>query len=114
MVKEGDMLCEKCNSDMWDNRENKKNPKGPDFKCKNVACGHAVWLDKKALKKSDPAVTSTPPNGNAEELKLRSMVMAYAKDLVVAELNRDMMVGQPCKEVIAVYNELLIAIKTGV
>lgn len=109
------MLCEKCNSDMWDNRENKKNPKGPDFKCKNVACGNAVWLDKKALKNSTPATTSTPPqNGNIEELRLRSMVMSYAKDLVAAELGRDMMVGNPVKEVISVYNELLMAIKAGV
>src|SRR5690348_16184054 len=32
--------CPKCGSDMWDNRQDKRNPKAPDFKCKNkAACG---------------------------------------------------------------------------
>lgn len=40
-----------CGSEMWDNRAKKTNPKGPDFKCKNVDCKlgkggtpKAVWL----------------------------------------------------------------------
>ena len=41
------MKCPDCDGPMWDNRENKKNPKGPDFKCKDKDCGKAVWLDKK-------------------------------------------------------------------
>lgn len=41
------MNCPKCNSEMWDNREDKKNPKSPDYKCKDKTCGHAIWLDKK-------------------------------------------------------------------
>ena len=40
--------CEKCGGAMWDNRIDKKNPKGPDFKCKDKACAHAVWLPKDA------------------------------------------------------------------
>ncbi len=28
---------------MWDNRNNKRNPKAPDFKCKDTNCGGAIW-----------------------------------------------------------------------
>jgi len=40
-----DMIaCPKCGGAMWDNRLNKKNPKGPDLKCKDKECGNAIWL----------------------------------------------------------------------
>lgn len=42
------MKCDKCGGAMWDNTEDKKSPKHPDYKCKDKECGHAVWLDKKA------------------------------------------------------------------
>lgn len=35
--------CPKCKGPMWDNREGKTNPKQPDFKCKDKACGGAIW-----------------------------------------------------------------------
>jgi hypothetical protein len=28
---------------MWDNREGKRNPKAPDFKCKDKNCGGVIW-----------------------------------------------------------------------
>lgn len=31
-----------CNAGWWDNRQTKKGPKYPDFKCKK--CGKGVWL----------------------------------------------------------------------
>jgi len=43
-------VCEKCGSEMWDNRPSKESgkysPKSPDFKCKNKECNHAVWSGK--------------------------------------------------------------------
>jgi hypothetical protein len=30
--------CPKCGGGIWDNRENKKNPKAPDWKCKSKTC----------------------------------------------------------------------------
>jgi hypothetical protein len=39
--------CPQCGSDMWDNREGKKNPRSPDFKCKDKVCGHAIWKDSR-------------------------------------------------------------------
>jgi hypothetical protein len=32
------VTCPRCGGAMWDNREGKKNPKGPDFKCKSKEC----------------------------------------------------------------------------
>jgi hypothetical protein len=31
---------------MWDNRGKKKNPKAPDFKCKNKSCDGVIWPPK--------------------------------------------------------------------
>ena len=39
--------CPVCQqeTDFWDNRENKRNPRAPDFKC--ISCGHAIWPKRK-------------------------------------------------------------------
>jgi len=33
---------------MWDNRNDKRNPKSPDYKCKNRSCGEGVWEDRQS------------------------------------------------------------------
>jgi hypothetical protein len=38
---------------MWDNREGKKNPKAPDYKCKDKGCDGVIW----------PAKAPAAPNG---------------------------------------------------
>jgi cytoskeletal protein RodZ len=43
------MNCPICKNGCYDNRTNKKNPNGPDFKCKS--CGSAGWLDRKDANK---------------------------------------------------------------
>ena len=35
--------CPKCSGDMWDNRVGKRNPKAPDFKCKDKSCDGVIW-----------------------------------------------------------------------
>lgn len=50
---------------MWDNRIGKKNPKAPDFKCKDRECDGVVWPPRGA--KPTDAVASAPapaPSGN--------------------------------------------------
>ena len=37
------VACPKCSGAMWDNRETKKNPKQPDYKCKDKACDGVIW-----------------------------------------------------------------------
>ena len=35
--------CPKCGGRMWDNRLSKRNPKAPDFKCRDRSCDGVVW-----------------------------------------------------------------------
>ena len=35
--------CPKCQGPMWDNRTGKRNPKAPDFKCKDRECDGVIW-----------------------------------------------------------------------
>lgn len=57
-VMEAAPKCPKCGGPMWDNREGKTNPKAPDFKCKNRACGFGVWVDSlpAAAMQPEPAI----------------------------------------------------------
>jgi hypothetical protein len=38
--------CPFCESTTYDNRNNKRSPKAPDFKCSNKSCGAGGWLNK--------------------------------------------------------------------
>jgi hypothetical protein len=35
--------CPKCDGRMWDNRLTKRNPKAPDFKCRDRSCDGVIW-----------------------------------------------------------------------
>lgn len=35
--------CPKCGGRMWDNRIGKRNPKAPDFKCRDRGCEGVIW-----------------------------------------------------------------------
>lgn len=56
--------CPKCGGPMWDNREGKKNPKAPDFKCKDKACDGAIWPPKD----TQPPAQPEPHNEDAPRL----------------------------------------------
>ena len=51
--------CPKCEGPMWDNRVGKKNPKAPDFKCKDRECDGVVWPPRGA-KPADVVPNATP------------------------------------------------------
>jgi hypothetical protein len=40
--------CPKCGGRVWDNRLTKRNPKAPDYKCRDKACDGVIWPEKKA------------------------------------------------------------------
>jgi hypothetical protein len=41
--------CPKCGGPMWDNRSSKRNPKAPDYKCKDKNCEGALWPPKQGM-----------------------------------------------------------------
>lgn len=49
--------CPKCNGEMWDNRETKKNPRAPDYKCKSAGCEGVIWPPRDP---NAPAVVAKP------------------------------------------------------
>ena len=56
------MNCPKCDGPMWDNRDRKRNPKAPDFKCKNKACDGVIWPDnEEILTQKQPSVPPERP-----------------------------------------------------
>ncbi len=38
--------CPKCSGLMWDNRAGKKNPKAPDYRCRDKNCDGVIWPPK--------------------------------------------------------------------
>ena len=36
-------VCPKCGGKMWDNRLSKRNPKAPDYKCRDRSCDGVIW-----------------------------------------------------------------------
>jgi hypothetical protein len=50
--------CPKCGGRMWDNRLTKRNPKAPDFKCRDRSCDGVIWPPKG--EKTEAAKTEKP------------------------------------------------------
>ncbi len=50
---------------MWDNREGKRNPKAPDFKCKDRSCDGVIWPPRTATAAGGPVVAPPPARAPA-------------------------------------------------
>ncbi len=50
--------CPKCQGPMWDNRVGKRNPKAPDFKCKDKECDGVVWPPRDSASLAPAAVAN--------------------------------------------------------
>ena len=57
--------CPKCSGDMWDNRVGKRNPKAPDFKCKDRECEGVIWPPRDANPAAVPAALVAGSNAPA-------------------------------------------------
>lgn len=85
MATTADKVCPKCKGPMWDNRVGKRNPKSPDFKCKNTGCGEAIWLDEKQEKAGTaaaptPAATAPAPTSTAIATRNTEIVSGTFRD----------------------------------
>lgn len=47
--------CPKCGGRMWDNRLSKRNPKAPDYKCRNRSCDGVIWPAKEQARRNREA-----------------------------------------------------------
>jgi len=43
--------CPKCGGRMWDNRLTKRNPRAPDFKCRDRSCDGVIWPPRPGAEK---------------------------------------------------------------
>jgi len=53
--------CPKCGGRMWDNRLTKRNPKAPDYKCRDRSCDGVIWPAKAAKGDKGEAVQADKP-----------------------------------------------------
>jgi len=51
--------CPKCGGRMWDNRLTKRNPRAPDYKCRDRNCDGVIWPPREGEKKSEPVDAKT-------------------------------------------------------
>ncbi len=59
-----DPACPKCSGRMWDNRLTKRNPKAPDFKCRDRSCDGVVWPARPGESaEPEPAAAAAPARG---------------------------------------------------
>jgi hypothetical protein len=59
--------CPKCGGRMWDNRLTKRNPKAPDYKCRDRSCDGVIWPPKEAKGDSRDGRTGDPGPHHREE-----------------------------------------------
>ena len=55
--------CPRCGGRMWDNRLTKRNPRAPDFKCRDRSCDGVIWPSRTPTKTED--FEEWPPLANA-------------------------------------------------
>jgi hypothetical protein len=61
-VQQEERPCPKCGGRTWDNRVGKKNPKAPDFKCRDRSCDGVIWPPKNgAAPRQAPAPSAKQP-----------------------------------------------------
>ena len=77
------VACPKCGGRTWDNRLTKRNPKAPDFKCRDRSCDGVVWPPRGAEKggPEEQRESMAPP---AEEPAPRRKRARHAEPAAVA------------------------------
>ena len=83
---------------MWDNRTTKKNPKAPDFKCKDKEnCDGAIWPPKtgefqKAKQIMEQPVAVTRPTLLDE--RQRAIIRQHSQSMAIEVLKLKQMLGE--------------------
>lgn len=61
-----DGYCPDCGGEIYDNRRDKRNPRAPDYRCRDQECGWKHWLTKR------PGRQARTPSGNGAGLDDRT------------------------------------------
>ena len=72
--------CPKCDGRMWDNRISKRNPKAPDFKCRDRSCDGVIWPPKGGAQKAPSTPAPEPAQPEAPELVFDSSPLGGGGD----------------------------------
>lgn len=73
--------CPKCGGLMWDNRQSKRNPKAPDFKCRDKSCDGVIWPRQQPSRAKPGRETTDDGRGNkADEERAEAFRRAVAED----------------------------------
>lgn len=75
------MACPVCEGPMWDNRTSKRNPKQPDYKCKDKECDGAIWLDKK--KPQGQSAAARPSNGSDNDNRSHRIERQHSQEMAL-------------------------------
>ena len=62
--------CPKCGGRMWDNRATKRNPKAPDYKCRDRTCDGVVWPPKGAAPRGAAVPVGTGRDGRSADAEV--------------------------------------------
>jgi hypothetical protein len=74
--------CPKCGGRMWDNRASKRNPKAPDYKCRDRSCDGVVWPPKGAAGRPAVSVGGAAEGRNTDtEVALDSSPLGGLDDI---------------------------------
>ena len=71
--------CPKCGGAMWDNRASKRNPRAPDFKCRDRTCDGVIWPPKPTNGRA-AAPAPQPASVGETELQLDSAPLGSGSD----------------------------------
>ena len=75
--------CPVCEGEMWDNRESKKNPRAPDYKCKTKECEGVIWPPKaKKGASSERQVVAAAAGGRGGKQNFEVMPDALKDDAI--------------------------------
>jgi hypothetical protein len=78
---DGSPACPTCGGRMWDNRADKRNPKAPDFKCRDRDCDGRLWPGqfKEAAEPAKGAAQQPTPAPRAERGRTDAAVPAASE-----------------------------------
>jgi hypothetical protein len=82
-----EVRCPMCDGPMWDNREKKRNPKAPDFKCKDRDCEGVIWPERKKAAASAPTAAPRPAPITDDRLTQAALRIAGALEVIAGKLS---------------------------